>query len=244
MTIMPAKHESIFKVVTFYHFLPLADLPGLRAMVRAWAQEIGAVGTFLIAPEGVNTTLAGDDPRFPGMVDRLVDFFAVPAVNVKWSTSAGQPFGRLKVRIKKEIITLKQPTTPTLPGQYVAPKDWNALITQDDVLVIDTRNTYETAHGTFWGAVDPGIAHFSHFTDYVDGLDPATTPKVAMYCTGGIRCEKAAAYMKARGFRDVYQLEGGILRYLEVMPPDQSLWQGSCFVFDERIAVGHGVIAT
>jgi UPF0176 protein len=235
----------MFKVVTFYHFIPLEDVAAARDQVKAWATEFGAVGIFLLAPEGVNTTLAGDHPDFTTLIDHLVTLFAVPDENIKWSTAPMKPFKRLKVRLKKEIITLKQgDLSGHAPGTYVAATEWNDVIARPDVTVIDTRNRYETAQGRFDGAVDPGLDHFSDFAAYVDTLDPATTPAVALYCTGGIRCEKASSYMRARGFDQIYQLQGGILRYLEQVPVEESQWQGSCFVFDERIALAHGLETT
>jgi UPF0176 protein len=154
------------------------------------------------------------------------------------------PFARLKIRLKKEIVTLGDTAVdPTRQvGTYVEPSDWNALITAPDTLVIDTRNEFEVAMGTFEGAVDPGIGSFGQFKDFAARhLDPAKHRKIAMFCTGGIRCEKASAYLLAQGFSEVYHLKGGILRYLEGVPQEQSRWRGECFVFDERVALGHGL---
>jgi UPF0176 protein len=241
---LSTKRKIMFNIATFYHFFPVDDVPAARAWVTAQARTAGAVGTFLIAPEGVNTTLAGQGAEFTALVDTLVARFSVPGGRVKWSAATVQPFARLKVRAKREVITLKRPGVDAAAqtGVYVSPDQWNALISRPDVMVIDTRNAYETQVGTFQGAVMPTVRHFSDFADYVDSLDPATTPPVAMFCTGGIRCEKASSYMLKRGFKNVYQLDGGIIKYLEVIPENDSLWQGNCFVFDERGAVGQGVV--
>jgi UPF0176 protein len=234
----------MYDVAALYHFITLHNIPALRADITAAGQAAPACGTLLLAPEGINGTLAGKDPAFQSFVNTLITQFHIPAENVKWSTATTQPFKRLKIRTKKEIITMKRDGVDVAArtGAYIAPKDWNKIITQDDVLVVDTRNTYETERGTFTGAVDPRVTHFSEFADYIDNLDPAKTPAVAMFCTGGIRCEKASSYMLNRGFKTVYQLQGGILKYLETVPKDQSLWQGDCFVFDNRVALGHGLV--
>lgn len=233
----------MYDVVALYHFVTLDGIPALRADITTAARAGGACGTLLLAPEGVNGTLAGQGPAFRVFVQTILNQFQIPDANVKWSTAHAQPFKRLKIRPKKEIITMKRDGVDVTrqTGTYVAPMNWNDVIARDDVLVLDTRNTYETERGTFAGAVDPRVAHFSDFADYVDQLDPTTTPAVAMFCTGGIRCEKASSYMLQRGFKTVYQLQGGILKYLETVPKSESQWQGNCFVFDERIALGHGL---
>ena len=172
---------------------------------------------------------------FGGRLDNL---------ELKFSHAAVMPFARLKIRLKKEIVTLGDTTVdPTRQvGTYVEPSDWNALIAAPDTLVIDTRNAFEVAMGTFEGAVDPGIRSFGQFKDFAtEQLDPARHRRIAMFCTGGIRCEKASALLLARGFTEVYHLKGGILRYLEEVPETQSRWRGECFVFDERVALGHGL---
>jgi UPF0176 protein len=176
-----------------------------------------------------------DGPLFGGRLDNL---------ELKFSTATEMPFQRLKVRLKKEIVTLGDAAVdPTqLVGTYVEPSDWNALISAPDTLVIDTRNAFEVAMGTFEGAIDPGIKSFGQFKDFAaEKLDPAKHRRIAMFCTGGIRCEKASAYLLARGFDRVYHLKGGILRYLEGVPEQDSRWRGECFVFDERVALGHGL---
>jgi UPF0176 protein len=237
-----------YRVAAFYQFAALPDFRELREPLRATCAELGLKGSVLLAPEGINGTLAGtaaaietyvqelrEGPLFGGRLDHL---------ELKFSSSAAMPFQRLKVRLKKEIVTLGDPDAdPTRQvGTYVDPADWNALIEKSDTLVLDTRNAFEVAMGTFAGAVDPGIASFGQFKDFVTReLDPAKHRKIAMYCTGGIRCEKASALLLAHGFHEVYHLKGGILRYLEQVPEADSRWRGECFVFDERVALGHGL---
>jgi UPF0176 protein len=236
------------KVAAFYQFAALPDFRELREPLRAVCAGLGLKGSVLLAHEGINGTLAGDagaivalveelraGPLFGGRLDNL---------ELKFSHAAAMPFARLKIRLKKEIVTLGDTAVdPTRQvGTYVEPADWNALISGPDTLVIDTRNAFEVAMGTFEGAVDPGIKSFGQFKDFAARhLDPAKHQKIAMFCTGGIRCEKASAYLLAHGFSEVYHLKGGILRYLEGVPQEQSRWRGECFVFDERIALGHGL---
>jgi UPF0176 protein len=235
----------MFTVLTFYQFTPLgaAQLPGLRQQLLALCAQHGVRGTVLLATEGVNATLAGP-PEGMAAVLRFLREGPFPGLEVKESWADAPPFKRLKVKIKREIIRLDAPEAdPTARvGTYVPAADWNALITQPGVTLLDTRNTYEVEAGTFDGAIDPRIATFTEFKKYVaEHLSPATHPKVAMFCTGGIRCEKASAYLLAHGFEQVYHLKGGILKYLEDVPADQSRWKGDCFVFDEREGVGHGL---
>ena len=237
-----------YRVAAFYQFAALPDFRELRAPLRATCAELDLKGSVLLAQEGLNGTLAGtaaaiealvqalrEGPPFGGRLDHL---------ELKYSSSAAMPFQRLKVRLKKEIVTLGVPDAdPTRQvGTYIDPADWNALIENTDTLVLDTRNAFEVAMGAFAGAIDPGIASFGQFKDFVTReLDPAKHRKIAMYCTGGIRCEKASALLLARGFDEVYHLRGGILRYLEQVPEADSRWRGECFVFDERVALGHGL---
>jgi UPF0176 protein len=236
------------KVAAFYQFARVPDFRELREPLRAICARLGLKGSVLLAREGINGTVAGTPeaidafvgelqhgPLFGGRLDNL---------ELKFSSSSTMPFGRMKVRLKKEIVTLGDAEVdPTRQvGTYVDPADWNALIAASDTLVIDTRNAFEVAMGTFEGAVDPGIRSFGQFKEFAaQHLDPAKHRKIAMFCTGGIRCEKASAYLLSRGFAEVYHLKGGILRYLEGVPEDQSRWRGDCFVFDERVALGHGL---
>ncbi|MCA0422852.1 MAG: rhodanese-related sulfurtransferase [Proteobacteria bacterium] len=230
-------------VAAFYEFAPLSDLSRLRTAIRALFMDHGVRGICLIAPEGINGTLAGPPDGLAATLDamRALTGLALPA---KMSAAPEIPFKRLKVRLKKEIVTLGVPSAdPTRRvGTYVAPEDWNALIGQEDVLLIDTRNHFEVEMGSFQGTLDPNIASFGQFPTFVrEKLDPAKHRRIAMFCTGGIRCEKASAFMLNEGFAEVYHLRGGILKYLEDVPEAESRWQGGCFVFDERVALGHGL---
>lgn len=237
-----------YKVAALYQFLALPDFRDIREPLRAACGRLGLKGSLLLAPEGINGTVAGlpdsidafvaelhNGPLFAGRLDNL---------ELKFSTASEMPFRRLKVRLKKEIVTFgDRCTDPTRAvGTYVEAGKWNALLDSEDVVLIDTRNDFEVAMGTFEGAVDPKIQRFSDFRAFAENsLDPARHTKIAMFCTGGIRCEKASSYLLSRGFSEVYHLKGGILKYLEDIPPEQSRWNGECFVFDQREALGHGL---
>jgi UPF0176 protein len=238
----------LLKVAAFYQFAALPDFRELREPLRALAAGFGIKGSVLLAHEGINGTVAGSDGGIDAFVRELQqgDLFAgrLDNLELKFSHAAEMPFQRLKVRLKKEIVTLGDAAVdPTRRvGIYVEPSDWNELISAPDTLVIDTRNAFEVAMGTFEGAVDPGLKSFGQFKDFAaQKLDPAKHKKIAIFCTGGIRCEKASAYLLAYGFDEVYHLKGGILRYLEGIPEKESRWRGECFVFDERVALGHGL---
>jgi UPF0176 protein len=234
----------VYTVVALYRFVLVKNPPALQAFLRDAFAPLDLCGTLLIAPEGINGTLAGPADDIEATLAILADVAGLPKDEVKFSHAELKPFNRLKIRLKKEILTFNQPTaTPfTLAGTHVSPGDWNELVTRSDVIVLDTRNAYETAIGKFEFALDPGLERFTDFAAYVrDSLDPAHQKKIAMYCTGGIRCEKAAAFMRAQGFAEVYHLKGGILKYLEAIPLGQSKWRGECYVFDRRMAVGHGL---
>ena len=233
-----------FVVVTFYKFVRLTDYAALRAPLLEACQERGVIGSILLAPEGINATIAGARAN----VDAVLSFLSADPrlTDLQWKESAARerPFGRMKVRLKKEIVTLGFESVDPLRavGEYVPASQWNGLISDHNVLVLDTRNIYETKLGKFERAVDPYISTFRQFPDYVRRtLHPTTHKTVAMYCTGGIRCEKASAYLLDIGFKNVYHLQGGILKYLEQIPAQESLWRGSCFVFDERVALGLGL---
>ena len=237
-----------YKVTTFYQFVALPDFRELRERLRAFCAGLGLKGSVLLAPEGINGTLAGSEDGIAALVDELQRgaLFGgrLDKLELKYSQAEAMPFGRMKVRLKKEIVTLGEKTAdPTrLVGVYVDPSEWNALIASPDTLVIDTRNAFEVAMGTFEGAVDPKIASFGQFREFVARqLDPVKHKRIAMFCTGGIRCEKASALLLAQGFAEVYHLKGGILKYLEEVPEEDSRWRGECFVFDERVALGHGL---
>lgn len=234
----------IFTVSAFYKFARVEDCEALRADLFAIGERGGLYGTILVAPEGINATIAGPDAGVRALLAHLRADRRFAGLVSKESFAATQPFQRWKVKVKPEILTFGAPEAdPTVrAGTYVRAQDWNDLIARDDVLLIDTRNDYEVAVGTFRGAVDPKTRSFTDFKSYVaQNLEPAKHSKIAMFCTGGIRCEKASAYLRAHGFDEVYHLEGGILKYLEDVPAEQSRWDGACFVFDERVAVGHGV---
>ena len=237
-----------FKVAAFYQFAGLPDYRELREPLRAICVERGLKGSVLLAREGINGTLAGADEAIAALVGELQHgtLFGgrLDQLELKFSSSEAMPFQRLKVRLKKEIVTLgdagADPTRQV--GTYVDPADWNELIAAPDTLLLDTRNAFEVAMGTFDGAVDPGIRSFGQFREFsARHLDPAKHRRIAMFCTGGIRCEKASAYLLSRGFAEVYHLKGGILKYLEGVPEQESRWRGECFVFDQRIALGHGL---
>ena len=237
-----------YEVAAFYQFAALPDFRHLRDPLRALCAALKLRGSVLLAHEGINGTLAGSSEAIGELVNALRngDLFGgrLDHLELKFSAASAMPFQRLKIRLKKEIVTLgDRETDPTRQvGIYVDPADWNDLIAAPDTLLIDTRNAFEVAMGTFEGAVDPGIKSFGQFKDFAARhLDPRKHRKVAMFCTGGIRCEKASSYLLSRGFTEVYHLKGGILRYLEGIPEANSRWRGECFVFDERVALGHGL---
>lgn len=233
-----------YQVAAYYRFMTLGDLPKLQAEMKAFCAEHNVYGTTLLAPEGINGTMAALPADMEAFTAFLEERFDIHKGEFKYSTAKDMPFERIKIKIKRELITLKRPEADPskIVGTYVEPEDWNTLINDPEVLLIDTRNTYETELGIFQGAVDPQIETFKEFPDFVaQKLDPAKHKRVAMFCTGGIRCEKASSYMLTQGFENVYHLKGGILKYLEVIPPEESKWDGACFVFDERIALEHGL---
>lgn len=232
---------SEYHIATFYQFVALPDCAALQADWLERAQQHQLKGTLLLAEEGLNATLAGQSAELAAFLDFLQADPRLQNLEIKYSQSEIQPFPRLRIRLRKEIVNMGQSVDPREQvGTYVPPEDWNALIQQPDVLLIDTRNDYEYAIGTFEGAIDPGTDNFREFPDYVhQELDPTRHKRVAMFCTGGIRCEKATSWMLEQGFEEVYHLQGGILNYLEKVPAENSLWRGECFVFDDRISVDH-----
>ena len=237
-----------FTVAAFYQFAALPDFRELREPLRAICAGLGLKGSVLLAHEGINGTLAGEEAAIGELIHELREgaLFGgrLDNLELKFSSASATPFRRLKIRLKKEIVTLGDTAADPARqvGIYVDPADWNDLIAAPDTLVIDTRNQFEVAMGTFAGALDPGLKSFGQFKEFTARhLDPAKHRKIAMFCTGGIRCEKASAYLLAQGFSEVYHLKGGILRYLEGVPEGQSRWRGECFVFDERVALGHGL---
>jgi UPF0176 protein len=231
-------------VCALYKFVALEDYEALRAPLFDFLSERGIRGTLLLAEEGINGTVAGSRQAIHEMLDYLQSDPRLSPLDYKESYDDTNPFYRTKVRLKKEIVTLG--VTGIDPrscvGTYVEPKEWNALISDPDVLLIDTRNEYEIGVGTFRNAVNPHTDSFREFPAYVaENLKPKKHRKVAMFCTGGIRCEKSTAFLKEQGFDEVYHLKGGILKYLEEVPEEESMWEGECFVFDNRVAVGHNL---
>lgn len=233
-----------YRIAALYLFTPIADPAELKQKFLQELSPLQLCGTLLIAPEGINGTLAGSELAIKELLISLNNNTGLSQKDVKFSYSEEKPFNRFKIRLKREIVTFNQPhVNPNLRvGTYIEPDQWNTLIEDPDVTVIDTRNKYETLIGTFKNAIDPKIDSFTEFSDYVrENLDPKKHKKIAMFCTGGIRCEKASSFMLAEGFESVFHLKGGILKYLEEIPKEQSRWQGDCYVFDRRMAVGHGL---
>jgi len=233
----------------FYQFVELPDYVQRKAPLLELCEKHHVKGLVLLAREGINSTIAGATEDVHAVLAYLRQDPLLAGLQHKESFSDKAPFHRMKVRLKKEIVTMGVPgiSPTTMAGTYVKPEGWNALISDPDVIVVDTRNDYEVALGTFAGAINPNIRTFSELPAWVEqheklGPSSASKPRVAMFCTGGIRCEKSTALMRAKGYDDVYHLEGGILKYLETVPPQNSLWQGECFVFDERVSVGHGLV--
>ncbi|BAT54015.1 hypothetical protein NOS3756_29800 [Nostoc sp. NIES-3756] len=231
-------------VATFYKFVSLPDFTEKQDPLLAYCVAQGIKGTILLAKEGINGTIAGSRQSIDAVFSYLCSDPRLQDLEYKESTADTPPFERMKVRLKKEIVTLGLPEVDPNEqvGTYVTPQEWNELISDPEVIVIDTRNDYEVHIGTFKGAQNPQTNSFRDFPKYVrQNLDPSKHKKVAMFCTGGIRCEKASSFMLSHGFAEVYHLKGGILKYLEEVQPEESLWEGECFVFDERITVGHGL---
>ncbi|WP_454597409.1 oxygen-dependent tRNA uridine(34) hydroxylase TrhO [Qipengyuania sp. SM2507] len=235
-------------VAALYRFARLDDCDSLRATLQSLCDEQGIRGTLLLAPEGINGTIAGAPDRIAQVLAHVRALPDCAALDVKLSSAAAMPFERMKVRIKAEIVTMGEPGIDprAAAGTYVAPQDWNALIADPDTIVIDTRNDYEVAIGSFEGAIDPATRSFREFPAWFrerreELLGAGRQPRVAMFCTGGIRCEKSTAFLKEEGVEEVYHLKGGILAYLEAVPEQDSLWQGECYVFDQRVAIGHGL---
>lgn len=229
-------------VCALYKFTRLPDFTELREPLLAVLEQHGVRGTLLLAEEGINGTIAGSREGIDAVLAWLQDKEAFRCIDYKESYHSGLPFNRTKVKLKKEIVTMGvEGIDPNRSvGTYVEASAWNQLIADPDVVLVDTRNDYEYEIGTFKNAINPNTESFREFPNYVKNhLDPSKHKKVAMFCTGGIRCEKSTAYLKEQGFQEVYHLKGGILKYLEEVPEEKSLWQGECFVFDERVAVDH-----
>ena len=241
-----------FLTAALYKFVDLPDFAELQPPLLAFCEAQGVKGTLLLAPEGINGTIAGAPANVHAVLDYLRSDPRLASLEHKEALGSKAPFYRMKVRLKREIVTMGvDGIDPNqLVGRYVKPQDWNRLISEPDVVLIDTRNDYEVSVGTFKGAVNPHTSSFSELPDWLrremapggrlHGSD-GKKPRVAMFCTGGIRCEKSTAFLRAQGIEEVYHLQGGILNYLETVPEAASAWQGECFVFDERVSVGHGL---
>ena len=234
-------------VAALYHFTRLDDPAALKGPLAKLCCAQGVRGSLLLAPEGVNGTVAGPRAGIDAVLAHLRGWPGCAGLEWKESPAETMPFGRMKVRLKREIVTMGQPDVDPRArvGHYVDPQDWNALIRDPDVAVIDTRNAYEVAIGSFAGAVDPGTTAFGEFPAWwAANADRFRGKRIAMFCTGGIRCEKSTNWLLGQGLNEVYHLKGGILKYLEDVPAEDSLWHGGCFVFDQRVAVGHGLRPT
>lgn len=236
------------RVAALYRFARFDDPAAMREPLLAVCRENGIKGTLLLASEGINGTIAGSHDGIARVLDYVRTLPGCVDIEVKFSGAVDMPFHRMKVRLKREIVTMGQGdlNPASNAGTYVDPQDWNDLIADPDTVVIDTRNDYEVSIGKFEGAIDPKTASFRDFPQWFRDererlLGEGKTPKVAMYCTGGIRCEKSTAFLKAEGVEEVYHLNGGILKYLEEVPEELSMWRGECFVFDQRVSVGHGL---
>ncbi|HEY8604011.1 rhodanese-related sulfurtransferase [Tsuneonella suprasediminis] len=236
------------RVAALYRFTRFADHAALREPLLAACNANGIRGTLLLASEGINGTIAGSPEGIDAVLAHIRALPDCADVDVKFSAASSMPFRRMKVRLKREIVTMGQPGIDPrhTAGTYVDPAEWNALIADPETIVIDTRNDYEVAVGTFERAIDPKTATFRDFPDWFRAqrdqlLGEGKAPKVAMFCTGGIRCEKSTAFLKQEGVDEVFHLKGGILKYLETVPEEKSLWRGECFVFDQRVTVGHGL---
>ncbi len=244
MTAQMPPQDTPVRVVAFYHFASLGDLEEKREALLALCRAYGVRGTVLLAPEGVNGTISGGDEATRAVLAHIREYEGCSAIMSKESAAPEIPFNRMKVRLKREIVTMGQPGVDPAArvGRYVDPVDWNTLIAREDVVLIDTRNDYEVEIGTFKGAIDPATESFRDFPAWWEREGTAFEGKtVAMFCTGGIRCEKATSWLVGQGVEDVVHLKGGILKYLEDIPQEQSCWEGECFVFDQRVAVGHGL---
>ena len=229
-------------IVALYKFVELSDFQELRNPILDYCINSDIRGTILLAKEGINGTIAGKRSQIDNFFNYLNKDPRFNNMEYKESINASVPFYRMKVKLKNEIVTMgcENINPSCMSGNYVEPKDWNELISDPEVTLVDTRNYYEYNIGTFKGAINPNTKNFRDFPDFVkNNLDIKKNKKIAMFCTGGIRCEKSTSYLRQQGFEDVYHLKGGILKYLEVIPKSESLWQGECFVFDNRVAVDH-----
>ena len=230
---MPKHH-----VVTFYQIEKIHDHEKLSRDVKRFAIKNSLLGTFFSTPQGINTTMSGDKEALEGLVQLLKSKFKLNLISPKWSISQNKPFKRLRVRLKPRLLPLEGDFDPVLKrGEHLDAREWNILISDPETLIIDVRNDYETDIGTFKNSTIPNMKDFTEFPEFVDNEIPNNNKKVAMFCTGGIRCEIASSFMMSKGFEEVYQLNGGILNYLETVDSAENLWEGECFVFDERVSL-------
>ncbi len=242
------KEDTPYVVAALYKFVALPNFKELQPHLKLICKKADIYGTLLLAHEGINGTVAGTHEAMAQLISYLQSQPKFTDLDVKYSFAHERPFHRMKVRLKKEIVNLGMPTIdPTnTVGTYISPKDWNEFICDPNTIIIDTRNDYEIAIGTFENAINPATTNFRQFADYVENklkpmLGGDKSKKIAMFCTGGIRCEKSTSYLRQEGFENVYHLKGGILKYLEQIPEEKSKWNGQCFVFDQRVSVGHGL---
>ncbi len=238
------------RVAALYKFASFADISAIRTDLAALCNKLAIKGTILLAKEGINGTIAGAPGAIAEVIEHIRTLPGCTDLDVKLSSAEKMPFYRMKLRLKREIVTMGQPDINPLEsvGHYVTAEQWNGLISDPDTIVIDTRNAYEVVVGSFVGAVNPQTKTFRDFPAWFRAerehmIAKGTQPKIAMFCTGGIRCEKSTAFLKSEGLENVFHLQGGILKYLEMMPAEQSLWQGECFVFDNRVTISHGLEA-
>jgi UPF0176 protein len=243
--VQPDYGAAMFTVAALYQFAPFDDPAALRTPLLELCMAEQVCGTILLAGEGINGTIAGSANAIAAVMAHIRALPGCGDIDVKYSHASAQPFRRMKVRMKKEIVTLKvagiDPARDV--GTYVQPEDWNAVIDDPDTVVIDTRNAFEVGYGSFAGAIDPGTTSFGEFPDWWRAhADEFAGKRIAMFCTGGIRCEKSTAFLRSEGVDDVVHLKGGILNYLEKIPASDSRWHGGCFVFDERVTIGHGLV--
>ena len=238
-------NQCNYKYAALYAFTKIHDLQNFKHSLKRVCTDNKVLGTILIANEGINGTISGGQDRIKKVIKYIKNYKDINDLEIKYSNSNKHGFYRMKVKIKKEIVTMGKPDVNPLlsKGKYIEASKWNDFISKDNVIVIDTRNYYETTIGRFKNSLDPQTNSFKEFPDWADNLSKKVNKKtkIAMYCTGGIRCEKATSYLKEKGFKDVYHLKGGILKYLEIIPKSESLWEGDCFVFDQRISVQHNL---
>ncbi|HJM14954.1 MAG TPA: rhodanese-related sulfurtransferase [SAR86 cluster bacterium] len=233
---------SKYHVLTFYQIKQISDHEKLSRDVTRYATKNSLLGTFFSTPQGINTTMSGEREALKGLIELLENKFDLSLFNPKWSLTEEIPFKRLRVRLKPKLLPLEGNFDPVLKrGEHLNAEDWNKIISESDTIVIDVRNDYETDIGTFKNSIIPEMKDFTEFPDFVDGLKEDKKAKIAMFCTGGIRCEIASSFMMEKGFDEVYQLEGGVLNYLDTVNKEESLWEGECFVFDERVSLDNSL---